>query len=118
MRILKKYPNRRIYDTQTSKFITLEQVKQMVLARQPLRIVHSKSNEDITRSVLLQVITELENEGHQSLLTDRVLEELIRFYGDPLAQLAGPHIEKQILLFLGEQDRLREQFTQPFKSPS
>jgi len=117
LKILKKYPNRRIYDTDTSQFITLEDVRQMILAQQPLRVVHSKSGDDITRSVLLQIITELENEGHQSLLTDRVLEELIRIYGDPLAQLAGPHIEKQILLFLQEQDRLRERFITAFKEP-
>jgi polyhydroxyalkanoate synthesis repressor PhaR len=117
LRTLKKYPNRRIYDTESSQFITLGDVRQMILARQPLRVIHSKSGADITRSVLLQIITELESEGHQSLLTDRVLEELIRIYGDSLAQLAGLHIEKQILLFLQEQDRLREHFLTPFNTP-
>lgn len=117
MKILKKYPNRRIYDTETSQFINLEQVRKMVINRDVFKVIHSKTEEDLTRSVLLQIITEQEGEGHQSLLTNRVLEELIRFYGDQMAQIVGPYIEQQIVYFLGEQDKLRQQFQKAFSNP-
>jgi polyhydroxyalkanoate synthesis repressor PhaR len=81
LRILKKYPNRRIYDTHTSKFVTLADIQQLVVEREPFKVVHSKTENDLTRSVLIQIITEMESEGHEYLLTNRVLEELFRFYG-------------------------------------
>ena len=109
MKTLKKYPNRRIYDSETSQFITLAEVREMVLARQPITVLHSKTGEDLTRTVLLQIIAEQENEGHAPLLTNRALEELIRFYGSQLAPWIGPIIEQQILHFLQQQDQLLEQ---------
>lgn len=112
MKILKKYPNRRIYDSDTSEFITVADVRKLVLNREPLKIMHSKTGEDLTRSVLLQIITEQESEGHAPLLTNRALEELIRFYGSQMAPWVGPFIEQQILHFLQEQDRLLQQFNQ------
>ena len=121
MRILKKYPNRRIYDTQTSSFVALAEIRQMIIDRESIQVVHSKTGKDLTRSVLMQVITEMESEGHESLLTNRVLEELIRFYGDKLVAMMGPYLEQQILQSLASQDRWREQltkaFTQPYPSP-
>ena len=82
MRLLKKYPNRRIHDTQTSRFVALAEIRQMIMDRESIQVLHSKTGADLTRSVLMQIITEMEAEGHESLLTNRVLEELIRFYGD------------------------------------
>jgi polyhydroxyalkanoate synthesis repressor PhaR len=117
MKLLKKYANRRIYDTDTSQFVTLAEIRQMVLERQPFRVVHAKTDADLTRSVLLQIITELETEGHESLLTNRVLEELIRFYDDKMVALIGPQLEKVILQSLALQDQLREQFTRAFTLP-
>ena len=108
MHILKKYPNRRIYDTGNSCYITLADVRRMVMDRQPLQVVDSRTGDDITRSVLLQVIAEMEAEGHQSLLTNRVLEELIRFYGDKLVGLLGPFLERQVVGFLAQPDSLRQ----------
>ncbi len=121
MRLLKKYPNRRIYDTHTSQFITLADVRKLVLERHPIQVLHSKTGQDLTRAVLLQIITEQEDEGHASLLTNRVLEELIRFYGDQMAHMIGPFIEQQIVHYISEQNRMREEmakaFTTPFAAP-
>lgn len=121
MRILKKYPNRRIYDTQTSQFVALAEIRQMIIDRESIQVVHSKTGEDLTRSVLMQVITEMEQEGHASLLTNRVLEELIRFYGDKIVAMMGPYLEQQILQSLSAQDQIREHlakaFTQPYPTP-
>jgi polyhydroxyalkanoate synthesis repressor PhaR len=117
MRLLKKYPNRRIYDTQTSSFVALADIRKMIIDRQEVRVVHSKTGADLTRSVLLQIITEMEAEGHESLLTNRILEELIRFYGDKLVAMIGPYLEQQILQSLAAQDRMRDQLTKVFSQP-
>jgi len=121
VRILKKYPNRRIYDTQTSQFVALAEIRQMIIDRESIQVLHSKTGEDLTRSVLMQIITEMEQEGHASLLTNRVLEELIRFYGDKIVAMMGPYLEQQILQSLASQDQIREQltkaFTQPYPTP-
>lgn len=121
MRLLKKYPNRRIYDTKTSQFVALAEIRQMIVDRESIRVVHSKTGEDLTRSVLMQIITEMETEGHESLLTNRILEELIRFYGDKIVALIGPYLEQQILQSIAAQDLLRENltkaFTQPYPAP-
>jgi len=121
VRVLKKYPNRRIYDTQTSQFVALAEIRQMIIDRESVQVVHSKSGEDLTRSVLMQIITEMEQEGHASLLTNRVLEELIRFYGDKIVAMMGPYLEQQILQSLASQDQVREHlakaFTQPYLTP-
>jgi polyhydroxyalkanoate synthesis repressor PhaR len=117
VRILKKYPNRRIYDTETSSFVALGEIRQMIINRESIQVVHSKTGKDLTRNVLLQIITEMESEGHESLLTNRVLEELIRFYGDKLVAMMGPYLEQQILQSLASQDRWREQLTKAFAHP-
>lgn len=117
MRILKKYPNRRIYDTETSRFVALAEIRQMIIDRESIQVVHSKTGKDLTRSVLMQIITDMESEGHESLLTNRVLEELIRFYGDKLVAMMGPYLEQQILQSLATQDLWREQLTKALSQP-
>ncbi len=121
MRVLKKYPNRRIYDTKASEFVALAEIRQMIIDRESVQVLHSKTGEDLTRSVLMQIITEMEQEGHASLLTNRVLEELIRFYGDKVVAMMGPYLEQQILQSLASQDQIREHlnkaFTQPYPTP-
>ena len=72
-------------------------------------MLHSKTGNDLTRSVLIQIITEMEAEGHESLLTNRVLEELIRFYDDKMVAVMSPHLEKLILQSLTIQDQIRQQ---------
>ena len=121
MRILKKYPNRRIYDTQTSQFVTMADIQQLVVECEPFQVLHSKTGSDLTRSVLMQIITEMESEGHESLLTNRVLEELIRFFGDKMVAVMSPHLEQLVLQSLEVQDQLRKQlksaFIQPYPTP-
>jgi len=117
LRLLKKYPNRRIYDTETSRFITLSDVRRIVISRKPFQVIHSKTGKDLTRSTLLQIISEMEEEGHESLLTNRVLEELIRFYGDSMVQMMAPYLEQQILRYLSAQDQLRNKFAKALKRP-
>ena len=121
LRLLKKYPNRRIYDTETSQFVTLSDIREMLNERQEICVVHSKTGNDLTRSVLMQIITEMEAEGHESLLTNKILEELIRFYDDKMVAVMSPHLEKLILQSLAVQDQIRQQvknaFTQPYPSP-
>lgn len=112
MRILKKYPNRRLYDTQESVYVTLEDVRMMVLEKSPLQILDSKSGKDLTRSVLLQIISEQEAEGHEPLLTNKVLQQIIRFYGDSMQGVLSRYIEQSIMTFLDQQEmyqrRMRE----------
>ena len=104
MRLLKKYPNRRLYDTQDSVYVTLEDVRQMVLANESIKVIDSKSGNDLTRSVLLQIIAEQEGEGHEPLLTNRVLQQLIRFYGDSMQGLLSRYIEQSVMIFLQQQE--------------
>ena len=96
MRILKKYPNRRLYDTTQSCFVALEDVKRLVLTGEPFEVHDSKTGEDITRSVLLQIIAEQEADSGGSLLTDEVLRQLIRFYGDSLHGLLREYLERSV----------------------
>lgn len=116
MKLLKKYPNRRIYDCDESRYITLADVKEMVLKYVPFKVVQSKSGKDVTRATLLQIIAELEDDGHESLLTNRMLEEHIRFYGDHMAHVMGPIIEKELVAFLKHHDAIRAQYMAGLKN--
>ena len=82
-RTIKKYPNRRLYDTEISSYITLEEVRQLVLDNEDFEVRDAKSGEELTRSVLLQIISEHEDKG-QPLLSPQLLSQIIRFYGDSL----------------------------------
>ncbi len=115
MKLLKKYPNRRIYDTSVSRFITNSDVRQMVLDYQAFQVLDSKTGEDLTRATLLQIITEQEEQGRSSLLTNRVLEELIRFYGDHMSAELGGYLETAICTLLEQQSKLRGQMKQMFE---
>ena len=112
MRILKKYPNRRLYDTQQSEYVTLDNVRKMILGKDPVKVVDSKTGKDLTRSVLLQIIGEQEAEGHEPLLTNRVLEQIVRFYGDSMQSVLSRYLEQSIMTFLEQQElyqrRMRE----------
>lgn len=118
MKILKKYPNRRIYDTDESRYITVNDVHRMVLEYVSFKVVDSKTGDDLTRATLMQVITELESRGHESLLTNRVLEELIRFYGDSMNGVLRGYLEQAILAFLEQQARFREQVRRTWSGSS
>lgn len=105
VRILKKYPNRRLYDTGGSRYVTLDDVRRMVLEQEHIAVQDSRTGKDLTRSVLLQIIASQEEEGHQPLLTNRLLAQLIRFYGSSYQNLLSRYIERSVLLFLDQQDR-------------
>ena len=105
--IIKKYPNRRLYDTQTSTYITLADVKQMVLAHGTFTVLDAKSNDDLTRSILLQIILEEENEG-VSLFTTEMLAQIIRSYGSVMQGMLGSYLEKNMQAFADIQSDLAE----------
>ena len=105
--IIKKYPNRRLYDTQTSTYITLADVKQMVLAHDTFTVLDAKTNDDLTRSILLQIILEEENEG-VSLFTTEMLAQIIRSYGNVMQGMLGSYLEKNMQAFADIQTDLAE----------
>lgn len=109
MRILRKYSNRRLYDTSRSCYITLEDVKDLVLSGEVFQVQDSKTGQDLTRNILLQIISEQEADGHTTLLTNQVLQQLIRFYGDPMQGMMSQYLEQSISAFLDHQDRIRDQ---------
>ena len=94
-RVIKKYPNRRLYDTDTSSYITLAEIKQLVMEREPCVVRDAKTGEDITRSILLQIILEEEANGTPMFTAD-VLANVIRFYGHAMHGLMGGYLEKNM----------------------
>src|SRR5690625_2786239 len=107
-RLIKKYPNRRLYDTHTSAYITLADVKQLVLDHEQFAVVDSKTDEDITRSILLQIILE-EESGQVPIFSANALAQIIRFYGTAMQGVMGNYIEQNIQEFIDIQDRVAEQ---------
>ena len=107
-RILKKYPNRRLYDTHTSSYITLADVKEMVLEAQDFEVRDAKSGDDITRSILLQIILE-EETGGVPMFSTQMLAQIIRFYGHAMQGMMGTYMEKNLQAFIDVQNRLAEQ---------
>ena len=107
MREFKKYPNRRLYDIQESCYVTVEDIRKIVLRGDTIKVHDSKTEKDLTRSVLLQIISEQEGEGHEPILTNRVLEQLVRFYGAPMQNVVGRYIEQSITTFLEHEQRYR-----------
>ncbi len=107
-RILKKYPNRRLYDTQLSSYITLADVKAMVLTGERFEVRDAKTGEDLTRSILLQIILE-EETGGVPIFSAPMLSQLIRFYGHAMQGMMGSYLEKNLQTFTDIQARLAEQ---------
>ena len=107
-RIIKKYPNRRLYDTETSAYITLAEVKELVLQYQEFRVQDAKTGEDLTRAILLQIILEEESGGVPMFSTD-MLANIIRYYGHAMQGLMGSYLERSILAFHEAQKRFQEQ---------
>ena len=107
-RLIKKYPNRRLYDTKTSSYITLADVKQMVLKQEAFQVVDAKSGEDLTRHILLQVILEEESGGAPMFSSD-VLSQLIRSYGSAMQGMMGTYLEKNIHAFEQMQKTMQDQ---------
>ncbi len=107
-RVLKKYPNRRLYDTQTSSYITLADVKLMVMSAQDFVVRDAKTSEDLTRSILLQIILE-EETGGVPIFSAQMLSQIIRFYGNAMQGMMGSYLEKNLQTFTDIQARLAEQ---------
>jgi polyhydroxyalkanoate synthesis repressor PhaR len=107
-RLIKKYPNRRLYDTRTSSYITLADVKELVLAREEFQVVDAKTGEDLTRSILLQIILE-EEAGGAPMFTSDLLSHMIRFYGNATQGMMGKYLENNIKAFTEMQAKLQDQ---------
>ena len=106
-RLIKKYPNRRLYDTQTSSYITLADVKQLVLGNEDFVVVDAKTEEDLTRSILLQIILEEEANG-QPMFSSAALSQIIRYYGHAMQGMMGSYLEKNIQVFIDIQNKLAD----------
>ena len=111
LRTIKKYPNRRLYDTHTSSYITLHEVKNMVVAGTALQVVDAKTNEDLTRSIFLQIILE-EESGGVPMFSEAALANIIRFYGHSMQGFMGSYLEKNVQAFLDIQQHMSEQSKQ------
>jgi len=107
-RVIKKYPNRRLYDTASSTYITLAQVRQLVMECEPFVVQDAKTGEDLTRSILLQIILEQEANG-SPMFTAPVLSNIIRFYGHAMQGFMGAYLEKNMQTLADVQARLSEQ---------
>lgn len=107
-RLIKKYPNRRLYDTQTSSYITLGDVKQLVLQNEDFQVVDAKSGEELTRSILLQIILEEETVG-APIFTSPMLAQIIRFYGNAMQGIMGTFLEKNLQAFMDIQNSFHDQ---------
>jgi polyhydroxyalkanoate synthesis repressor PhaR len=109
-RIIKKYPNRRLYDTETSTYITLAEVKDLVLGYKDFVVQDAKSGDDLTRSILLQIILE-EESGGVPMFSQDMLANIIRYYGHAMQGLMGSYLERSIFAFHEAQKRFQEQAT-------
>jgi polyhydroxyalkanoate synthesis repressor PhaR len=107
-RLIKKYPNRRLYDTAVSAYITLEDIRRLVREGVKFRIVDAKTEEDITRSILMQVILEQEEQG-KPIFTRAALEQIIRAYGDTMQGFMSSYLEQSLSVFTQQQKLMEEQ---------
>ena len=113
IRAIKKYPNRRLYDTANSGYITLADVKQMVLEHIDFQVIEAKSGDDLTRSILLQIILEEESAG-LPMFSSEMLAQMIRFYGNALQGIMGNYMEQNVKAFLTIQGKLQDQAKQVY----
>jgi polyhydroxyalkanoate synthesis repressor PhaR len=114
-RIIRKYANRRLYDTEASRHINKEDVRKLIAAGEDVQIVDEGSGDDITRSVLLQLVAEQEL-GGQPVLSDQMLTQIIRFYDHPMQGMLGSYLQQSFESFLQQQSSLQEQMQELMKS--
>ena len=108
VRLIKKYPNRRLYDTEISSYITIEDVRQLIVDGEAFEVRDARSGDDLTRQVLLQIIAEHEQNG-EPVLSTVLLSQIIRFYGDSLQGFMGNYLERSMQIFLDQQQQFRVQ---------
>lgn len=112
--VIKKYANRRLYNTGTSTYVTLDDLAEMVKRDEEFAVQDAKTGEDITHSVLTQIIFELENKNGQNMLPVKFLRQLISFYGDHMQMIVPSFLEQSLMAFTKEQERMREQLKAAF----
>lgn len=113
-RLIKKYPNRRLYDTAQSRYITLEEVREMVLDEIPFKVVDRQTNDDITRNILLQIIMEQES-GGEPLFSSDILARFIRHYGEAAQSGFSEYLDTSLRFFSEQQKSLQDQFGKAFE---
>jgi polyhydroxyalkanoate synthesis repressor PhaR len=106
-RVIKKYPNRRLYDTVESRYITLADIRRLVVDKIDFVVIDKKTQEDITRSILLQVIAEQEHQG-EPLMSQDFLSQVIRSYGGAMQSVVGSYLEQSLKLFNSQQQQIRD----------
>jgi polyhydroxyalkanoate synthesis repressor PhaR len=114
-RLIKKYANRRLYDASISKHVTLEDIRDLIVKGEKIRVVEDKSGEDITRLILLQVIAEQEQFG-KPILTTQLLESIIRYYGGPMQDFMARYLEQSVSAFVRQQESVQQQISQMLSS--
>ena len=107
-RLIKKYPNRRLYDTQTSTYVTLSDIKNLVMSGDAFSVVDAKTDDDLTRNILLQIILE-EEAGGAPVFSTQMLSQIIRFYGNSMQGLMGSYLEKTMQSFVDIHNKLGDQ---------
>jgi polyhydroxyalkanoate synthesis repressor PhaR len=112
-RIIKKYPNRRLYDTEESRYITLADIKELVLGKVDFVVIDKKTNDNITRCILLQVICEQEQNG-EAILSEDFLSQVVRAYGNAASEILADHLEESLGLFLAQQHNFSSEPTETF----
>ena len=114
-RLIKKYANRRLYDASISKHVTLEDIRDLIVRGEKIRVVEDKTGEDITRLILLQVIAEQEQFG-KPILTTQLLESIIRYYGGPMQDFMARYLEQSVAAFMRQQENVQQQISQMLNS--
>ena len=110
-RLIKKYANRRLYDASISKHVTLEDIRDLIVRGEKIKVVEDKTGEDITRLILLQVIAEQEQFG-KPILTTQLLESIIRYYGGPMQDFMAGYLEQSVAAFMRQQESVQQQISQ------
>jgi polyhydroxyalkanoate synthesis repressor PhaR len=108
-RTIKKYANRRLYDTEASRHVTLDGIRQLIVEGADIVVVDDTTGQDITRNILLQVIAEQE-QGGRPILSSGMLKHIIRFYGNPLQEFMAQYLEQSVEAFLNQQKSMQDQF--------
>jgi len=115
VRVLKKHANRRLYDTEVKKYVSMEEIRDLINAGTDVRIEDSKSGDDITRPILLQIMAECE-QNDRPMLSPDMLMALIRHYGHPMQDVVGPYLENSLTFYMRQEARLRKRMTGMFDS--
>ncbi len=115
-RLIRKYTNRRLYDTVASRHVTLEDLRKLIVAGEKIKVVDDKSNEDLTRAVLLQIISEQEQFG-SPVLGSELLEMIIRFYGRPAQALLSRYLEQAFTTMLRQQEAMQVEMVKALQTP-